>query len=140
MIDKSVDSPFVKESLYIIELILAIAVVGYTIIIMVIGNGNTSFASNVAEYIYQYWITQFVVIVMFIPSTITLAGMFLGGHKWIELRLTHTIILIVGMLFLGVEIFLTLGVGNIAWLSFLAVSAISAVCNVGVKVVHGGGH
>lgn len=131
-------SPYLKYSLYIIEVILSAVAIGYTVVIMWLG--ITGEPSLVSAYIHNHWLTHFTLMMVVVPSIITIIGTRLGGFRWTKFRLLNTMILVVGMLFLSIDTFLTLGAGNIAWVSFVGMAATAAVCNVNVKVDSGGGH
>lgn len=131
-------SPYLKYSLYIIEVILSAVAIGYTVVIMWLG--ITGEPTLVSAYIHDHWLTQLTLMMVLVPSIITIIGTRLGGFRWTKFRLLNTMTLVVGMLFLSIDTFLALGAGNIAWVSFMGMSAVAAVCNVNVKVDSGGGH
>lgn len=124
------------KSLYIIEMIMALAVVSYTIIVILF-SGHTPTA---IQYVHDYWITQAVVIVMLVPSLISIVGLFAKGRSWIDFRLNYTLILVIGMLFLGVITLLTVGVESLSWVTFIAMALVAAVCHINVRISDYGGH
>lgn len=119
---------------YVVEVIMAISVVMYTIVTLIFGAEYVDIFT-VAEYIHNYWITETVLSVIFIPSLITAIGTFLNGYGWIDFRLIYTMMMVVSMIFLGIITFLSLGPGNLGWITFLALGAIAAVCRINVRAI-----
>ncbi len=129
-------SQYLSYSLYIIEIILSAVAIGYCIVILGLDENPTL----VANYIHDSWFTKFTLVMVLVPSIITIIGTRLNGYAWTKFRLLNTMILVMAMIFLAIETFLALGVGSIAWVSFIGMAAVAAACNVNVKVAPGGEH
>lgn len=129
-------SHYLSYSLYIIEIILSAVAIGYSVVIL----GFNGTPGLVSAYIHDNWFTKFTLVMVLVPSIITIIGTRLNGYAWTKFRLLNTMILVMAMIFLAIETFLALGAGSIAWVSFIGTAAVAAVCNVNVKVAPGGEH
>jgi hypothetical protein len=113
---------------------MAWAVVGYAALIFSLGDLSPE-VFDVATFIHDYWVTQLVIVALLAPSVTVVFGSFGSlGRAWVRFRLVYTLMMVVGMTFLGIITFLTLGPSTLGWVTFLAMALIAAVCHINVRV------